>query len=148
MLQLHQRLVPVRDLVLFAGLLVHGFFTGNKIVLTFSSLSISAYVSLPSYSKIGSQPAIYQILILCKTHLDVHLPNFPGPLGRTIAPCTSQLDLYRFGMTAFALPWSFPGKEWALHQGPGRRQRYTQLRQFCPRSHRASCSSPRGPDSP
>jgi hypothetical protein len=42
LLQLHQRLVPVRNLVLFAGLLVHDFFTGNKIVLTFSSLSISA----------------------------------------------------------------------------------------------------------
>jgi hypothetical protein len=88
MLQLYQRLAAVRDVVLFVRLLVHGFLAGNRIVLTFSSLSISAYV-LPLYSKIASQPVIYQILILCKTQLDVHLPNFAGPLGRTIVPCTS-----------------------------------------------------------
>lgn len=74
-------------------------------VLTFASLSISAYV-LPSYSKIGSQPGrLHQYKYkfedsLVALALDRYIPKFVGPRGRTIVPYSISLASSPSGHTS------------------------------------------------
>lgn len=146
MLQLHQGLIPVGDLVLFRIVnKPQRRDEDKKSCLTFASLSISAYV-VPWYSKIGSHPADRTwVSVWTGPIVDInmfHVPKFVGPLGLTIAPLGSKVRSRVIYLDSlYPLPRFFPGIEWVRRQDCGRRQMYTRPRPFYPRRNQLSCST-------